>query len=340
MILLDCLYINNSGGKALLDYLIEELHQSNADVFYLIDERCKGSYPFLKIEKTIYLKASLKSRHQFFKVNKDKFNTVLCFANLPPTIRLQATVYTYFHNLLLIDQPTGYPLKSKVKAKLKGIVISWNKKNTDYFIVQSENVKKSLINYLNFPENNVLVIPFYRPISISQDFSSKKDEFIYISNGNPHKNHVTLLKAWEIMAEQFNRHIPLHLTITEEYPALLSLIEEYTSKGILIYNHGKVDVKELYSKYKYTVYPSLIESFGLGIAEAIEADCEVIGADLPYMHAVIKPTATFNPVDPKNLAEVIMEVFKNQFTKKQSSLIIKNQINDLILLIKNKNYNG
>jgi hypothetical protein len=39
MILIDALYINNSGGKVLLDYLIEELEKTDKEVFYLLDER-------------------------------------------------------------------------------------------------------------------------------------------------------------------------------------------------------------------------------------------------------------------------------------------------------------
>lgn len=33
MILFDSLYINNSGGKVLLDYLVEELENSGLNVF-------------------------------------------------------------------------------------------------------------------------------------------------------------------------------------------------------------------------------------------------------------------------------------------------------------------
>lgn len=50
MLLLDSLYINNSGGKILLDYLVEILETHKIPTYYLFDERCKGDFPMSLIE--------------------------------------------------------------------------------------------------------------------------------------------------------------------------------------------------------------------------------------------------------------------------------------------------
>ena len=47
MILIDAIYINNSGGKVLLDYLVEKTEVEKIDCFYLFDDRCKNDYKFI-----------------------------------------------------------------------------------------------------------------------------------------------------------------------------------------------------------------------------------------------------------------------------------------------------
>ncbi|MBX9853833.1 MAG: glycosyltransferase [Cytophagaceae bacterium] len=333
MILLDSLYINNSGGKILLDLLVKELSESTMDVFYLLDKRCQGAYPFLPENKVLYLKASLKNRHLFYKKNKDKFSKVFCFANLPPTIKIQAPVYTYFHNLLLLQQPSDYPFKGRSLFKLKGALIKLFKKNSDYYIVQAAHVKNILRDFLTINESQILIIPFYREVNIDIKFQEKENGFIYISNGNPHKNHLSLLKAWEILKEKKGINIPLHLTITEEYPALIELIDNYRNKGLNITNHSFVDVKDLYSKYKYTVYPSLTESFGLGLIESIDTQTEVIAADLPYVHTIIKPLKTFDPFSSASIAEAIANVVASPPEIFVSEKKVKNQIKEIVSLL-------
>ena len=39
MILIDALYINNGGGKVLLDYLVEHLEVTNLPIYYLLDKQ-------------------------------------------------------------------------------------------------------------------------------------------------------------------------------------------------------------------------------------------------------------------------------------------------------------
>jgi glycosyltransferase involved in cell wall biosynthesis len=332
MILLDSLYINNSGGKVLLNILIQELNQSKLDVYYLLDKRCEGSYPFLPKEKVTYLEAGLIRRHQFYKVHGHQFTKVFCFGNIPPTIKLKVPVYTYFHNLLLIEQPQQYPFKSKLSKKLKGFLIRFLKKNTNKFIVQSMNVKQSLIHYLNFKEEDCLIIPFYRELSLDSLPSTKKKEFVYVSNGNVHKNHTTLLQAWELLKKE-GIILPLHLTITQEYSELLLSIEAYKKNGVHIVNHSFVDVKTLYSSCKYLIYPSLIESFGLGLIEAIDCNTEVIAADLPYVDAVVSPLRKFNPLSPASIASAVKESLMVESDHLISKKKVENQLNQIVELL-------
>ena len=161
MILVDALYINNSGGKVLLDYLIEELEVSGLHVFYLLDNRVSSSAYNVKQGNIIYLKASLINRFNFYRENKDKFTKVFCFGNLPPLHKLNIPVYTYFHQKLFIDEPKELPLKQKIVFKVKVFIFRQLMRNTRYWIVQTEAVKKDFLNaFAKIDNEQVLVIPF------------------------------------------------------------------------------------------------------------------------------------------------------------------------------------
>jgi glycosyltransferase involved in cell wall biosynthesis len=111
------------------------------------------------------------------------------------------------------------------------------------------------------------------------------------------------LKAWLIV----NKTKPdwrLHLTVTERNPEVLNQIEIYKNLGANVINHGFVNPVDVYSQCQYLVYPSLTESFGLGLIEGTVAGLQVISSDLPYAHSVVYPSAVFNPWKPEEMASV------------------------------------
>ena len=74
MILIDAVYINKTGGKMLLDLLIEELEKHNLELFYLLDYRIINNHPKISERNQIkYLKGSLINRFVFYNKNRCKF---------------------------------------------------------------------------------------------------------------------------------------------------------------------------------------------------------------------------------------------------------------------------
>lgn len=334
MILIDAVFINNSGGKTLLDYFLTSALDRKLDAFYLLDSRYQGTHPELPSERVIYCKGSIIERHKFYLKHKNNFNKVFCFGNLPPTIKVSVPCYTYFHNVLFLSQPSDYPLKQRLIKKIKGWVLKYLKNNTDYFLLQSENVQSALLDYLEIPKEKTLLFPFYNNFTVT-DLHYTRSGFIYVSNGNYHKNHFRLLKAWEKLSQ--NSITPeLYLTITEDFPQLLDEIDILRSKGIKIFNLGKISREELlteYQKRKFLIYPSLSESFGLGLIEAVEGGCEVLAADLPYSKAVIEPLNFFNPLEIESIADVVEKALNTNHTIQESRIKTENKINQLLDLL-------
>jgi glycosyltransferase involved in cell wall biosynthesis len=148
---------------------------------------------------------------------------------------------------------------------------------------------------------------------------------------------LVLLKAWELLYEE-GYNFELHLTIPETDTGLIKLISILNSKGLKIQNHGIIAQSELVHLYQlseYLVYPSLNESFGLPLMEAIQQNCKVIAADLPYSKETIKPTALFNPHQPSSLKNAILEAILQKNNGTKSEIITENKIDSLIELLNN-----
>ena len=142
MILIDALYINGGGGKVLLDNLLSELEIREVEVLILIDKRIQNDpfYAGLK-NRVIFMEAGLRNRKEFYKANESNFNAVLCFGNLPPSRKLNAKVYTYFHQRLYLKIPENFSVKNKFLYNLKVFILRSLMKNTDFWLVQSDLIK-------------------------------------------------------------------------------------------------------------------------------------------------------------------------------------------------------
>lgn len=341
MILIDAIYINNGGGKVLLDYLIKTIETLKIEVCYLLDYRVKNKIQTVKSSnKTIYLKSSIISRYLFYKTNKYKFVNILCFGNLPPFFQTNSNVYTYFHNPMLLNVPKEFTLIEIIKFQLKINILKQLTKNSSFWLVQSNMIKENFQTKFKISPDKVQVLPFYEEFScIQEDIIREKASFIYVSNGTPHKNHERLIEVF-CQFYDLNKIGKLVLTINEDYPAINELILFKLNQGYPIENIGYVDRKTLqknYLKSEYLIFPSLTESFGLGLIEAIECGCKVIGADLPYTYEVCEPSLVFNPWE----TESILKAFEESLNDNINPTIpkIKNNINLLINLLNDNTCN-
>ena len=333
MLLVDSLYINNSGGFHLLDYLLKQLIETDVDFFLLADARCQGRLDYCP--RVEYLKANTINRLIFYQKHKTDFTSVFCFGNIPAPIKLDAPVFTYFHNINLLTLAEAKSVKSKVVTWLKRCYFLLLKRNTDLWMVQTTNTAHELEVHLKECKDRIRILPFYDMPERLRELKSHEhgSDYVFIANYTGAKGHQELLKAWEILHDR-GVDITLHLTVNGSAETFIKQIDSAEEKGVKIINHGFIpfdQVIKLYEQSKAIIYPSHNESLGLGIIEAIEAGCDVIGSDLPFIHAICKPSMTFNPYSSESIADAVMEYEKGLGTK--SALLIRNYINELINLI-------
>ena len=334
MILLDAPYISSGGGLRLLEYLVDELRRRQVDFYLISDDRCKGKFD--QLAHVDYITQSLRVRNAWYRQHDlSAFSAVLCFGNIPVPVRMQVPVYTYFHNINLLTLE-GFPtLKERAKAWLKRQVYRRYRRNTDYWLVQTENTRTELVRHLHERPERVKLMPFYQILS-SFHVRGHGEDYVYVSDYFKPKQHAELLDAW---LQLHDRGIDrtLHLTVPDRALEILARIDAVTRLGARVVNHGFIpfeEVPQLYAASKAIVYPSLNESLGLGIIEALEAGCDVIAADRPYVHAICQPSSVFDPHSPASIADAVERYERG--SRPKSSLLIHDQIDELIQLLQGK----
>lgn len=332
MILIDSLYINMGGGKVLLDYLCSRMIARGVTFTLLRDSRCGNLRCDGEIRNVIVMKAGLRERKAFYRKHREDYSAVLCFGNVPPPIRLNVPVYTYFHNINLLTLRNCASRMQRLKFALKRSYIKHLKGNTSWWIVQTSNM--ALEMQRNLGTGNLRILPFYDDSEFSPVVNEQHgDGYCFVGEASGSKGHLQLLQAWEILLQQ-GLAPRLHLTVTPEgSPALVKYIVELNARGANIVNHGFVsrsEVHDIYLACKATVYTSLNESFGLGIAEALESGCDVLGADLPYVHSLCNPSEVFNPLSPHSISEAVI---RYETLRRSTTKYVRNHIDELISLV-------
>lgn len=334
IILVDAVFINNGGGKVLLDYLLSKTLEENASFHYLLDKRIKNNHPELPSNTVTYLRGSFLDRLLYYLKNRNKYKSVFCFSNIPPPVKLNnSQVTTYFHNVLIVDVKKYTSPILTWKVRIRKILWMYLSVNSDRWIVQTNAVKNKLSDLLYLDDDRILIMPFFHLPEYSKTSQCDKNGYVYVSSNAPHKNQLNLLKAWEHL---FDRGIKplLNLTIPEGDDELNVYIKRLKDKGVQIVNHGVLDktqVNQLYSQSKFLIYPSSAESFGLPLVEAVHFGCNVISSNLAYVREVIIPSANFNHDDYKSISNSVLESIELDLPN--SKIVVQDQVNDLIKLI-------
>lgn len=265
---------------------------------------------------------------------KNRFSSILCFGNIPPQVKMDVPVYTYFHNINLLTLAEARTVKVKVVSWLKREVFKHYKVNTDYWLVQTSNAAKELINHLGESSERVKLMPFYElPDDVSELAKQPHGEdYVFVAVHVPGKGHDELLEAWRILHKK-GLDKTLHLTVQKDSP-FIAKIKKSQDEGVKVFNHGLIPFQEVFNLYRQSkaiIYPSHNESLGLGIVEAITAGYDVIGSDLPYLHSICQPSGVFNPYFAESIANAVIKYGAGNVEK--SKLKIHNMIDDLITLI-------
>jgi len=315
--------VHTGGGKTLLMCLLRAIE--DRECLLILDQRLEHS----KIKNNILAKvhASFGSRFNaelLLKNNAQTGDTILCFNSMPPLFKSKARVIVYFHNKHMIGDiklMLNEGFKAIFRLTIERILAKIFYKNVDKYIVQSQSMKRNLDFYYSKKMSPVSIYPFADDLdSSSIQKVQSKYEFIFVSVGLKHKNHLNLLKAWTYLAKngifpRLTLTLPKDNNVSNNSEALGEMNRLIDKYHLNIENLGWVDpqqVLQIYSSSKALIYPSIMESFGLPLIEAKSIGLPIIASELDYVRDVCSPIETFDPSSYVSIARAVMRFLKLQ----------------------------
>ncbi len=190
-------------------------------------------------------------------------------------------------------------------------------KSASRVTVQTQSLAEAIRRDVPVPPERITVVP-HGPGLVEEGTSrqlrngSRAWEIGYVSKFGVQKNFDVVLRA---VASLRKRH-PLRLTLTlnEREPGFPRIASRIAELGLTqtVRNLGEMDrgrMQSIYDELDVFVFPSLCESFGFPLVEAMARGLPVIGADVPSTRE-IGGTALdyFPPDDDHELAHAIAAV--------------------------------
>tara|TARA_X000000950_G_scaffold38655_2_gene41288 strand:+ start:19092 stop:20111 length:1020 start_codon:yes stop_codon:yes gene_type:complete len=332
MILIDAVYINSFGGKTILELILEKIINSRTSYHVLFDSRLGSKYLDIVNNKdyTIVI-ARHKNRKHFYLKNINKFSSILCLSNIPPPTYSSVKTSIFFHNSLLLN-PFIHEIsfKNRLINFFKFIYIKYHNQKDYNWVVQTPYIYKLLLDSLKINLEQVSICPIIKKESELNRTEKAVNNFVYVSSGVSHKNHIRLIKAFIKTANTTDKEIKLHLTLNKE-----ELLKKKHPNNLKVEFHGTIsaeDVNELYNSCEFAIYPSLVESFGLPLIEAANHDCKVIASDLPYVHEIIEPSLTFDPYSIESISNAILKAMETK-NLPETKVLVENKLDNFIEFI-------
>lgn len=310
--------VHSGGGFVLLHALLSAWPESMPLTAFL-DARASDHIVVPRGARVFWVTANAGSRLKAeFGLRKaaGPESVVLCFHGLPPVLPISARVVVFQQNrnYLGLNSLAQFVVKTRLRLIFERFVSRIFRHRVTEYIVQTPSMQRAVSQWYGARTSSqapvVSVLPFINalPCSIEPDGLIPTWDFVYVADGEAHKNHRALVAAWQLLAQD-GLHPSLALTLSPRDAALKRELEALAvESGLRIKDLGQMtheNVLSLYSTAKAMVFPSTSESFGLPLIEATHLGLPILASELDYVRDVCNPVQTFDPNSPVSIARAI-----------------------------------
>ena len=320
-ITLDARMINHSGigtyMKNLINALMEDYHLILLGDSSEIYKHIKfGEFEIIKFHSPIY---SVSEQIMYPLKIPDCDLYLSTHYNIPlfPVNAKKRIVIIYDANHLAFYNQLSMVQKLYTKLMMNRAV-----KMSDTIITISEFSKSERLKYLSVDPLKIKVVHFgidpeminlELKKEIPQFLSIPEKFFLFVGNVKPHKNLITLLRAFEICLQSGKNFKLVIVGKKEGFITGDKQVFEFVEGNKLLNEHifftGHIENCELYNYYRKAavfIFPSLYEGFGIPPLEAMICGCPVIASNLTAIPEICGDAVFYiKALDPADIAEKI-----------------------------------
>ncbi len=259
-------------------------------------------------------------------------NTAPVSGNIPLVITL--------HDIIYLESISIFKKGGTWYQKLGNMYRRWNVprvvKKSERIITVSHFEKNRIREFFGFPESDKRLVAIYNGVSehftpihdkaelkrVKDKYSLPDDFVFFLGNTDPKKNTKGVLKAFSDYLKSGSP--PMKLVMLDyEKEALNSLLAEIGDKSLIDHIHltGYVvntDLPAIYSQCNHFLYPSLRESFGIPMLEAMRCGTPVITSNTSSMPEVSGGAAMIvDPYKPEEITRAMIQLVSDEKLRKK-----------------------
>lgn len=326
-IAIDAVGLRNRGGATVLVSTLDGLCRARPDWRFTVHasppDRQQIDFPaHANLTTTFVRERGVLDRLRWLTgglgaaARRDGADAVLSMANLPP-LRCSLPIILYVHQMKLLDD--AQPLTPRVRLLRAYFRVSASRARA--VVVQTRAMAEKLAQRFASLAGRVVTIPSAVDIAeLGADAAALGERLAglpsprlcYVSSASAHKNHARLFDAFAA-SRTATQGGTLIVTIDRAEADAIAASCGAAARAAI--ESGRIaalgsipprTVRAVYEGCDLMVFPSLLESFGLPLAEAMTLGCPVVAADHPYARELLSEAGVyFDPQDVDAIAAAI-----------------------------------
>jgi len=275
------------------------------------------------------------NRHLAARLAQRGADLLFSFANIAPaSAALPQVVFCHQYKAFFPETVGRWDLTKQLRMGFMRRQIIRGALASQAMIVQTDAMRQRIATLAPSLETRLHVIPsgyrtpasdpVIRPAVQGLVDQAEHPRLIYVSHPSEHKNHLALVRAMPAISRTHptatllltlekgsppNRRYAAFIDNIQKEAARLGIADRLVWLGQLTAD----EVAHVLRSSDLTVFPSMAESFGLGLVESLAAGCPIAAADLPYAREVCGEAAHyFDPANPEDIANTVLAMLKNE----------------------------
>lgn len=254
-------------------------------------------------------------------VQKEKCDILHCTSNTAP-LNIKTTLVITLHDIIYMEGlhflKKGATLYQKFGNLYRRVIVPKVVKKADKIITVSKFEKKRIADFFKLDNHKLHAV--YNGVgkhfvkinepdklaAIKNKYKLPDEYILFLGNTDPKKNTYGLLKAYDLYLKKSTKKLPLVISdfnkeVLKKY--LSAINSEHIMDHIILSGYiDNYDLPAIYNQAFLFLYPSLRESFGIPILEAMACGTPVITSNTSSMPEISNGAAII--IDPYRFEDI------------------------------------